>query len=67
VVPEEAVRWPGDAGVGASDGGRGFRDADAISDVLRIRVRLATRDREPERQVDPADWTTWTQPVDGAQ
>jgi conjugative relaxase-like TrwC/TraI family protein len=68
-VLEEAIRPTEHAATHAAEdgsgGGRGFRDADSITDVLRMRVRLATRDRAPERHVDPADWTTWTAPVDG--
>jgi hypothetical protein len=40
-------------------------DAQSVADVLRWRVRHHTDNREPEQQVDPADWTTLAAPVDG--
>lgn len=38
--------------------GRGLGDADSVSDVLRWRVRWHAEHRDPERHVDPGDWTT---------
>lgn len=38
--------------------GRGLGDADSVSDVLRWRVRWHAEHRDPERHVDPRDWTT---------
>jgi ATP-dependent exoDNAse (exonuclease V), alpha subunit - helicase superfamily I member len=45
--------------------GRGLGDADSVSDVLRWRVRWHAEHREPERQVDPGDWTTLVPAQDG--
>jgi len=45
--------------------GRGLGDADSISDVLRWRVRYHAEHRDPERRVDPGDWTTLLTEQDG--
>jgi hypothetical protein len=45
--------------------GRGVGESGSVTDVLRWRTRLHTRDRAPEQIVDPHDWTTWSPPVDG--
>ena len=46
--------------------GRGLGDADSVADVLRWRVRWHAEHRDPERRVDPGDWTTLTPAQDGA-
>ncbi len=45
--------------------GRGLGDADSASDVLRWRVRYHAEHRDPERRVDPGDWTTLAPAEDG--
>lgn len=45
--------------------GRGLGDADSVSDVLRWRVRYHAEHRDPERRVDPGDWTTLAPAADG--
>ncbi|WP_296377640.1 MobF family relaxase [Pseudonocardia sp.] len=38
--------------------GRGLGDANSVADVLRWRVRWHAEHRDPQRVVDPRDWTT---------
>ncbi|MCD2191381.1 MobF family relaxase [Actinomycetospora soli] len=37
---------------------RGFDDVDSVADALRHRVRGAAMAYDPDREIDPADWTT---------
>ncbi|MDN5856384.1 MAG: hypothetical protein L0K86_26790, partial [Actinomycetia bacterium] len=42
--------------------GRGLGDANSVADVLRWRVRWHAEHRDPQRVVDPRDWTTLLPP-----
>jgi hypothetical protein len=53
------------AAVDARRAGLDSADTGSVADVLRWRVRLQTRDRDPEQRVDPADWTTGSAPIEG--
>ncbi|MDN5919911.1 MAG: AAA family ATPase, partial [Pseudonocardia sp.] len=46
--------------------GRGLGDANSVADVLRWRVRWLAEHRDPQRVVDPRDWTTFVPAQDGA-
>ena len=46
---------------------RGLDTAESVPDVLRWRLRNLTGLREPERVVDPADWTTRVPASDGTE
>jgi conjugative relaxase-like TrwC/TraI family protein len=46
---------------------RGLDTAESVPDVLRWRLRNLTELREPERDVDPADWTTRVPAPDGTE
>jgi hypothetical protein len=56
--PKPVLTAAVDARRGGLDGAGSV--AGSVADVLRWRVRLQTRDRDPERRVDRVDWTTWT-------
>lgn len=43
--------------------GRGLGDANSVADVLRWRVRWHAEHRDPQRVVDPRDWTTLAPPA----
>ncbi|WP_298798302.1 MobF family relaxase [uncultured Pseudonocardia sp.] len=45
--------------------GRGLGDANSVADVLRWRVRWHAEHRDPQRVVDPRDWTTLAPAQDG--
>lgn len=45
--------------------GRGLGDANSVADVLRWRVRWHAEHRDPQRVVDPRDWTTLLPAQDG--
>jgi hypothetical protein len=62
--PEPVLTTAVDARRGGLDGA-GTVVAGSVADVLRWRVRLQTRDRDPERRVDRVDWTTCSASVPG--
>ncbi|MCU1616897.1 MAG: hypothetical protein JWO98_4437, partial [Frankiales bacterium] len=58
--PDALLAEAATTGVGLQVGESG-----SVADVLRWRVRFHARDRVPEQQIDPADWTTWAPPTGG--